>query len=183
MSDPVVVQRVGRSGWGARYSAGTRAMPKPVREVNIHHTVTGVSGPQGTDGDYDATDDPCKDMRQVEAALQGRGLAPGYSFCIHPSGVILVGAGGNVGAHTAGRNSSSYGFALIGNYDRQQPTFAQLSSMGWLINLLRYTGALVPDLNAITVQGHRATKQTACPGANMAPLVGHIKAFARAQGG
>ena len=163
---PEKVLVVKRDQWGAKYSAGRKAMPKPVAEVNIHHTVT------------PATDDPCADMRTVERVLQSRDLAPGYSFCIHPSGIILEGAGGNVGAHTAGRNSRSYGFSFIGNYDNMQPTWAQLAAAGYLIRVLQFTGFIVPDLATVTIQGHRATKATACPGANLAPRMDAIRWFA-----
>ncbi len=168
MAEQVLV--VKRDQWGARHSAGRFPMPKPVSEVNIHHTVTPV------------TDDPCKDMRLVEQVLHSRGLAPGYSFCVHPSGIILEGAGGNVGAHTHGRNSVSYGIAFIGNYDQMQPTWAQLAATGYLIRVLQFTGFIVPELHKVTIQGHRATKATACPGANLAPRMDAIRWFAGVQG-
>lgn len=164
MAEQVLV--VKRDQWGAKYHAGTQNMPKPVAEVNIHHTVT------------KATDDPCKDMRLVEQVLHSRGLAPGYSFCVHPSGIILEGAGGKIGAHTAGRNARSYGFAFIGNYDRDQPTWAQLAAAGYLIRILQFTGFIVPELHRVTIQPHRATKATACPGANLAPRMDAIRWFA-----
>jgi hypothetical protein len=144
-------------------------MPKPVSEVNIHHTVTPV------------TADPCKDMRLVEQVLHSRNLAPGYSFCVHPSGVILEGAGGMVGAHTAGRNARSYGISFIGNYDEQQPTWAALAAAGYLIRVLQFTGFIVPELHKVTIQGHRAWKATACPGANLAPRMDAIRWFAGVQ--
>lgn len=164
MAEQVIV--VKRNQWGARHSAGRKVMPKPVSEVNIHHTVT------------PHTSDPCADMRVVEDVLAQRDLAPGYSFCIHPSGVILEGAGGNVGAHTAGRNSISYGFSFIGNYEREQPTWAQLAAAGYLIRVLQFTGFIVPELHKVTIQGHRETKATACPGANLAPRMDAIRWFA-----
>lgn len=143
---------VPRKDWGAKHSAGRKKMPKPVGEINIHHSVTSVRS------------DPCTNMRIVEDVLNSRGLAPGYSFCVDPSGVVLEGAGSMVGAHTAGRNSLSYGICLIGNYDQMQPTLAQLVNAARTINLLILGGAVS---NNPKIQGHRATKATACPGANM----------------
>jgi hypothetical protein len=130
-------------------------MSKGIKEVNIHHTVT------------KPTNDPCADMRQVEVTLHRRGLAPGYSFTAHPSGVILAGADKMVGAHTSGRNKLSYGISLIGNYDEMQPTLAQLVNIARTINLLRLTGHITSDLKQLKIQGHRATSATACPGSNM----------------
>lgn len=178
MADPIVVQR---DQWGARYSAGRKPMPKGIREINIHHSVTALEG--GGKAYDNSLDDPhvlARIIGRVERVLHDRGLAPGYSFTFHPSGVILVGAGGNVGAHTGGRNSVSYGFCLLGNYDIAQPTFAQFASMAWMIQFMRWTGALHSDLDAIKIQGHRATKATACPGANMADKIWAIKDFVKA---
>lgn len=107
-----------------------------------------------------------------------RGLAPGYSYVIHPSGVVLEGAGRMVGAHTARHNSKSYGLSFMGNYDRHQPTLAQLVAAARTINLLRLDGALVADLGGIAILGHRDTKATACPGANIYPLLNWIRWFA-----
>lgn len=146
---------VPREDWGARYSAGRKAMPKGITEINIHHTVTTVRS------------DPCLNMRNVESVLHQRGLAPGYSYCVDPSGVVLEGAGGNVGAHTAGRNSQSYGIALIGNYDKMQPTLKQLVNIARTVNLLRYVGAVVADPTKIRFAGHRDHSATACPGTNI----------------
>lgn len=160
---------VKRDQWGARYRAGTKDMPKPVAEVNIHHTVT------------PATADPCKDARLVEQVLHTRGLAPGYSFLVHPSGVILELAGGKIGAHTQGRNSRSYGISFIGNYDKEQPTWAALAAAGQLIGVLQFTGFIVSNLADVTIQGHRATKATACPGANLAGRMDAIRWFAGAK--
>lgn len=178
MNDLILVDR---DQWGARYSAGRSKMPAKVREINVHHSVTALTGGgKAYDNTLDPTDDPCRDMRTIERVLHERGLAPGYSFCIHPSGVVLVGAGNMKGAHTAGRNGVSYGVCFMGDYDRHQPTFAQFVAFGLLINRLRFFGALTPRLDDLTIRGHRDHKATACPGANLYPLIRHVKTFARA---
>ena len=51
---------VPRADWGARHSAGRKAMPKGITEINIHHTVTTVRS------------DPCLNMRNVESVLHQR---------------------------------------------------------------------------------------------------------------
>lgn len=146
---------VPRKDWGARHSAGTKKMASGRNKVFIHHTVTVPSG------------DPCRDMRTVEDVLHQRGLAPGYSYVVHPSGVVLEGAGQMVGAHTGGHNSEGFGISFIGNYDRDTPTLASLIAVARTINLLRLGGNLTPNLADIDIIPHRSTKQTACPGANM----------------
>jgi len=169
---------VPRGDWGARHSPGGRSMRRPVSNVYIHHTVVAPSGPEGYDSDLDTSDDPCGDMRKLETILNARGLAPGYSYAIHPSGVVLEGAGKRRGAHTGGHNSDGYGIAFMGNYDNHQPTLAQLVAAARTVNLLRMDGSLVRDLPAVNIVGHRDTKATACPGANLYPLLKWIRWFA-----
>lgn len=146
---------VPRADWGARHSAGTKKMAKGRRKVFIHHTVTNW------------TNNPCQDMANVEKILHQRGLAPGYSYTVHPSGVVLEGAGHMVGAHTGGHNSEGFGFALIGNYDKLSPTLIQLVNIARSINALRWVGYITADISQLEIIPHRATVATACPGANM----------------
>jgi hypothetical protein len=162
---PVIVQR---DQWGARHSAGRSPMPRRVSTIYLHHTVTR------------ATNDPCRDMRHVENVLASRGLAPGYSFVFHPSGVVLVGAGPMKGAHTAGQNGSSYGFAFLGNYDETEPGWPMFASAGFMLNLLRWLGAVPADLSATRLLGHKNAPgaATACPGRHLAPRVEAVRWWA-----
>lgn len=151
---------VPRADWGARRHQGGGTLSRGLREVNIHHTVT------------EPSDDPCVDMRHIENVLHQRGLAPGYSYVIHPSGIILEGAGKRSGAHTAGRNKLSYGISFIGNFDRDQPTAAALSAAVTVINLLRFSGELDPTLSRLAFKMHRDHNATACPGLHLAEMPG-----------
>lgn len=141
-----------REQWGAKYSAGRKRMPKQVSLIVIHHTVT---QPVGT---------PCQNMQNVERVLHVRGLAPGYSYCFDPSGVVLEGAGEMVGAHTEGHNSLALGFALIGNYEYAQPPGQAIIAMSRTLNIFRLAGRLPPKLSDIEIVHHRDLKATACPG-------------------
>lgn len=162
MSDLLIVSR---RQWGARFSAGSRRLP-PVSTVVVHHTVTRPTG------------DPCRDMRTIERVLHSRRLAPGYNAVIHPSGVILEGAGPNIGAHTAGQNSRTYGISFMGNFEGESPTWDALAAAGKLINLLRWIGQLPPELDRVRIAGHNEFRSTACPGANLRPRLQQIRWFA-----
>lgn len=150
---------VPRADWKPRHPIAKNhpKMGKNRTKIFIHHTVT------------NPTDNPCKDMLAIEDVLANRkpSLLPGYSYTSHPSGVILEGAGEYVGAHTGGHNSEGFGFSLIGNYDQMAPTLIQLVNIARTINILRWTGYVTADLSKLQIIPHRATKATACPGANM----------------
>jgi hypothetical protein len=175
---------VNHADWSKRQlgGRGSRGGPvlqkKGVTDVFFHHSVTSVSGDPALAGTRDPSDDPCKDARLIEDILASRGLLPGYSYLIHPSGVVLECAGDYIGAHTENHNSSSKGICLIGNYDIQQPTLAQLVAAARTINLMRAGGQLAGDLSKINLMGHRDSKSTACPGANFYPIIGFIRKFA-----
>jgi hypothetical protein len=125
-----------------------------LQKVFIHHTVTPT------------TVDPCNDMRVVERALHSNNYDPGYNYTVHPSGVVLEGAGTKKGIHTLNHNSTSYAISLIGNYDVAQPTLAQIIAVTRTINLLRVSGHLNLT-DAAQILPHRAVYATACPGANV----------------
>lgn len=140
---------IGREEWGCR-KVPSKQMSLPAREVWLHHSVTSVS------------DDPMKDMRAVETIGLQRFGHISYSYCFHPSGVVLVGAGLQVGAHTAGRNSTSFGLCLIGNYEERAVTLEQKMAVRAVIAILIEQGHLRPGI--YPSGGHRDLKATACPG-------------------
>jgi hypothetical protein len=142
---------IARSVWGARpASLPKTAMRLPATQVFIHHSVTQVS------------DMPYADMRAIEAVgLQRFGQFP-YSYVVHPKdGEILEGCGLFRGAHTAQRNSTSFGICWAGNYEERNPKVQQLDATRWLIHHLTAAGHLVPGADIL---GHRDVDSTACPG-------------------
>lgn len=145
---------VSRASWGAEPPRTTPVpMRLPVSSLWLHHSVTGT------------TSDPRVDMRQLQHIAFSRQFSDvSYSWAIHSSGVVLEGRGVNVGAHTGGRNSSSFGVALIGNYESRVVTDAQVDSVRQLVAWLIGRNALNPGL--YPTGGHRQVPgaATACPG-------------------
>jgi N-acetylmuramoyl-L-alanine amidase len=158
------MQIVARPHWGANARRGPD-MRLPAREVWLHHSVTTVSS------------NPIADMRAIERVGVQRFGRFSYSYAVHPHGTVLEGAGTTVGAHTAGRNSSSFGIVLIGNYDVQTPTHDQLAAVAGLIRWLIDTGKLI---RGASVGGHRDVKSTACPGGNAYSRLPEIRALVTA---
>jgi hypothetical protein len=161
---------IARSVWGAKQaSLPKRPMTLPANKVFIHHSVTNV------------TDDPYRDMREIESTGIQRFGQFSYSYCVHPkSGELLEGCGTKRGAHTAGQNSTSFGICWIGNYNDRLPKIQQLDSTRWLIRYLIDQGFLVP---LPIIQGHRQAidpetgrpTATACPGEKLFSVLDAIR--------
>lgn len=126
-------------------------MAFPVGELWLHHTVT------------NPTNDVCADWRYVQKLHFDNGWADiGYSYGIHPKGVVLVGRGDNIGAHTEGRNSRSLGVVLIGDHTKRVVFPEQITAMRQLVHWLINTGRL--KAGVYPTGGHQNVLKTACPG-------------------
>jgi N-acetylmuramoyl-L-alanine amidase len=148
------VHVVSRQKWrAAPPKAGITLMNEPVAIVFIHHTLT-RSGP---------AEDECRLVRKLQRIAFSRGFEDiGYSHLIFPTGHVYEGRGfGKVGAHTPGFDRSSYGFALVGNYEMEPMTDAQVGA----IRLLIAEGQRQNFITAnAAVKSHRDVSRTTCPG-------------------
>lgn len=68
--------------------------------------------------------------------------------------------------HVKGMNAKSVGICLLGNFENEEPTYAQLVALRSLIRTLRNT---LP--RRVTVAGHRDYDATLCPGKNLYPKI------------
>lgn len=162
------LRAVSRQSW-----AVTPPNPQKMRAMNgvsritVHH--------EGSKANNDST------PAQVAATLQriqgqhrkrmGAGDI-GYHFIIDRTGTIWQGRDWRYqGAHTSGQNAHNLGVMLLGNFEIQQPTGAQLSSMRNLVLSLARMYNL--DVRK-SVYAHNDFGNTQCPGKN---LKGHVTAF------
>lgn len=159
---------ISRSAWGANpASLPASSMRLPATEVWIHHSVTAV------------TDNPAADMRSIERIGLSRFGQFSYSYIIHPhDGEILEGCGLRRGAHTAQRNSTSFGICWAGNYDTRAPKAQQIAATRRLIADLKAAGHLVAGA---PIRGHRDVFATACPGAKLYAILDTIRRPAEVQ--
>ena len=121
-----------REQWGARHEDGSGPVPEPATEVWLHHTVTIAPDVGWLDANGDGVDDSeVKAVRHIEAIGEqrfGRGIS--YNRLIVPSGRIYEGVSWNrKGAHLGGRNSVARSYALVGNYDVEPVTDAQVDAI------------------------------------------------------
>jgi N-acetylmuramoyl-L-alanine amidase len=162
---------ISRARWGARYERGFGPAPLPASEVWLHHSVTSA---------------PSADLAREAAAMRvledigeqrfGRGIS--YTFAVMPSGRIYEGHGvDRVGAHTANRNTIARAIVLVGNYEAQQVTDAQVHAVAALLQHGQSSGWWrQARLNG----GHRQAPgaQTACPGRNAMAVIPRINQLA-----
>jgi hypothetical protein len=144
-----------RSEWGATPASGMAEASYPMSALWLHHS------------DTVPTDDPLYDMRLLQQIAFSRGFSDiSYTYGLHPDGSICEGRDLRyVGAHTAGNNSTSLAFVLIGDYTTTLPTAAQIASARWLRDKLIAEGYLTPG--TYPTGGHQDApgNDTACPGA------------------
>ncbi len=96
----------------------------------------------------------------------------GYHFIIDRTGTVWQGRDWRYqGAHTSGANSNNIGVMLLGNFELQQPTGGQISSLQSLVFSLSRMHGLNPGRD---VYGHSDFCNTQCPGKH---LKQYVKAF------
>ncbi len=159
-------------------------------KVIVHHTTNSISAIK-TEKDMNAL---LQSVYKYHAFANGRGDI-GYNFIISPGGVVYEGkAGGEgiIGAHATWNNQQSIGIALIGNFNDEQPTDAQIKTLIRLITSLAQKYNIDPESKTdwhkkmtaypyvstfqnYTVVGHRDVGATACPGENLYKLLPAIR--------
>lgn len=75
------------------------------------------------------------------------------------------------GAHTMNANEGNIGIMLLGNFEKQFPSPAQLASMQDLVALLRRQYRIRQS----RVYGHRDLSPSACPGRQLYPYVAQLR--------
>ena len=128
-------------------------------EVWLHHGAAGTSTI------------PTARRYALDHASRAGWAGVGYSWLI-ADGKVLEGRGaGREGAHTAGRNRTSYGICLVGNYSHKPPAQQDVDALVWLLQHGHTQGWFDrPQLSG----GHRDVTATACPGAAAYKMITEI---------
>ncbi|GAB7005061.1 N-acetylmuramoyl-L-alanine amidase [Nocardioides sp. AN3] len=182
-----------RTAWGAdpSWRNGRPSYIRRIKQVHIHHTATA--------NDYAPGDVPglLRGMYYYHTHSLGW-FDIAYNFLIDRFGRIWVGRSGGAnravkGAHTLGFNHESVGIALIGSFDKRRPTSAAMNALvrlaAWKLDkyhghprrtvVVRSKGSdRFPAgrwVRLPTIDGHRDTNQTACPGTALYSLLPWVR--------
>lgn len=142
----------------------------PVQRITIHHD--GMPPvPLRTRGDVAARID------QIRLSHNQRGWGDiGYHFVIDPAGNVWEGRPlAWQGAHVGNQNEGNLGVLVLGNFQEQRPTGAQVGALDDFVRDMMRTYRVPVG----RVHTHRELAKTECPGRNLQP---HINT-ARGPGG
>ncbi|MDR1745097.1 MAG: peptidoglycan recognition protein family protein [Planctomycetota bacterium] len=159
------VQAIGRNTWGATPAVpGKMKAMGGVTRITIHH--------EGSTPNNDVTPaQVAATLRRVQSQHRKRMGAGdiGYHFIIDRTGTIWQGRDWQYqGAHTSGANANNLGVMLLGNFEEQQPTAAQLAALHSLTGSLVRKYGLNPSKD---IYGHSDFRNTKCPGKYLKPQV------------
>ncbi|MDE0888428.1 MAG: peptidoglycan recognition family protein [Phycisphaerales bacterium] len=144
---------------------------KPIRAVTVHHD--GLPSPLASSRSRDA-EDRLRTIRRGHVNHNGWADI-GYHFAIDRSGRVwscrpLVWQG----AHVKDRNEGNIGVLVLGNFEIERPTSAQLNALA--IHLKTLVTAYRIDQRKVYTHREWPGAATACPGRNLQPAVNRIRA-------
>lgn len=153
-----------------------------VRLLVVHHTAIPVTG------DERPGIERMRALYQYHAENRGWGDV-GYHYLIDDAGQIYEGRSGGdsvVGGHVYCNNVGTIGVALMGNFDKEQPTQAQAKSLQWLLGLLAEKYNVPIDRDVVfhgktlpSIVGHRQLVSTDCPGLAMWSALDQVRLHVR----
>ncbi len=167
------VQAIGRNTWGATPAVpGKMKAMNGVTRITVHH--------EGSTPNNDVTPaQVAATLRRIQSQHRKRMGAGdiGYHFIIDRTGTIWQGRDWQYqGAHTSGANANNIGIMLLGNFEVQQPTAAQVAALHSLTASLVRKYGLNP---AKDIYGHSDFRNTQCPGKHLKPQVQIMRAGLR----
>jgi len=157
--------------WPRRYSP-------EIRQLVVHHSAQMVTG------DKRPAVERMRALYAYHANSRGWGDI-GYHYIIDENGQMYEGrAGGDyvVGGHVYCGNVGTIGVMMMGNFEVEKPTYAQTSSLQWLLgelaekyNLDLATSAIFHGKEMPVIVGHGDLIATECPGYYVRETMGNIR--------
>lgn len=156
---------------------------KQIKLLVVHHTAVQVTG------DARSGAERVRALYQYHSINRGWGDI-GYNYVVDEKGQIYEGKEGGpyvVAGHAYCNNVGTIGIALMGNFEVEQPTQAQLQSLQWLLGDLATQYGIDLSRNVSfhgkthpPIIGHRDLLDTDCPGYYVYGLLDQIRANVRA---
>ena len=163
----VLRQVLPRSQWTRRGPIKSRINPMGgISRITLHH--------EGSDPvHFDNYAETRDHFKLVQKSHVGRNFADiGYHFMIDRAGRIWEGRSlVYQGAHVSQNNEHNIGVMVLGNFDLQRPTNAQLQVMRAMVSELR-RHYHVPIKRIYT---HQELMPTRCPGTSLQPVVSSMR--------
>lgn len=134
-----------------------------IEYIIVHHTGGTDANPKADSSNYT--------VKQCDVDHKARGFGKsklgyhvGYTFFIDKQGVVTqTREVGEEGAHTVGKNTTSIGICLAGNFDVTLPTGPQVASLREL--LLKYSKSL--NISPDKIVPHRNFASKSCYGSQL----------------
>lgn len=149
-------------------SAWTNGQPKMhlskpmngVKLITVHHDALNSAGQSGRAFAIDRL----TRVRREHLSRDASWVDIGYHFVIDPDGQIWEGRPLSIeGAHVARTNEHNMGIMMMGNFDEQRPTSAQVTTLDAFLAQQMMTHRV----GIRNIYTHQELKATACPGRNL----------------
>ncbi len=126
------------------------------KQIIVHHDGVSRKGPSfNIINDY---------HKSIHFPLSTLGYYVGYHFWIERDGTLCQARReSEIGAHTVGQNYTGFGIGLAGNMDKEDPTTAQIKTLGALMSRLAFTYAIPYD----QIFPHRKYAPKTCYGSRL----------------
>jgi N-acetylmuramoyl-L-alanine amidase len=170
---PSVAPIMSRLGWHAGPRAGANEAQTPYR-VTVHHT-------QGNRPMNEA--ETAAEVRSIQHYhMVGRGREGkenfcdiGYHFLIAGDGRVVEGRHAEyLGAHAGGANDGNIGVAMMGDFNKLQPTGSQVESLTRLVTFLAIKYKKDPAAKGF-LEAHQHYSSTDCPGTKLLAMLGSLR--------
>ncbi len=152
-----------RSVWANRRPLTAKLKPAAFfRRITVHHSGALVL----RDTDRSSVMDDLNGVLEAHTRIRYGDI--GYHFAVDYAGRVWEGRSLSYeGAHVSSENEGNIGLMLLGNFEKQKPSQAQLQTLARVTTLLRRHF----DIPATRVYGHRDIGASVCPGRFLYPYV------------
>lgn len=164
---------IARRYWTRSATIKSRAnMMRGVNRITLHHA-------GGTPVYFTDTKTVARYLESIRGSHVGRGWADiGYHYAIDRAGRVWEARPIYYqGAHVKDHNEHNLGILVMGNFDQQSPSQAQVAAMQKFVAELRrkYKVKASANVRYSQVRTHQEWNPTACPGRHLQPIIASIR--------